>query len=253
MTWSAQQYARFEDERTRPVRDLVAAIPRDDARTAIDLGCGPGNSTEVLAARYPMATVRGLDSSNDMIRVARERLPDIGFDVADIADWRAPARVDIILANASLQWLPDHETLYPRLIAQLAKGGCLAVQTPGNLAEPAHRIARDLAVQPPWAARLAHVTHPDRHEAEWYYALLKPLCARVDVWRTTYFHPLQGHDAIVEWFKGSALRLYLALLDGEEQRVFLDEYRRGVAAAYPLLEDGTMLLPFPRLFVIAMR
>lgn len=122
MTWSAQQYARFEDERTRRVRDLVAAIPRDAARIAIDLGCGPGNSTEVLAARYPTATVRGLDSSDDMIRAARERLPDIGFNVADIADWRAPAPVDIILANASLQWLSDHATLYPRLIAQLAEG-----------------------------------------------------------------------------------------------------------------------------------
>ncbi len=253
MTWSAQQYARFEDERTRPVRDLIAAIPRNDARTAVDLGCGPGNSTEVLAARYPMATVRGLDSSDDMIRAARERLPGIGFDVADIGDWRAPAPVDVILANASLQWLPDHATLYPQLVAQLAEGGCLAVQTPDNLAEPAHRIARDLAAQPPWSAKLAHVTHPDRHEPARYYALLKPLCARVDVWRTTYFHPLQGHDAIVEWFKGSALRPYLALLDAEEQQAFLDEYRRGVAAAYPSLADGTVLLPFPRLFVVAVR
>ena len=128
-----------------------------------------------------------------------------------------------------------------------------ALQTPDNLAEPAHRIARDLAAQAPWAARLAHVTHPDRHEAAWYYALLKPLCARVDVWRTTYFHSLQGHDAIVEWFKGSALRHYLALLDGEEQPAFLDEYRRGIAAAYALHGDGTVLLPFPRLFVVATR
>ena len=188
-----------------------------------------------------------------MIRAARERLPDIGFDVADIADWRASALVDIIPANASLQWLPDHATLYPGLVAQLAEGGCLAVQAPDNLAEPAHRIARDLVAQVPWSARLAHVTHPDRHEAAWYYALLKPLCAQVDVWRTTYFHPLQGHDAIVEWFKGSALRPYLALLDGEERPAFLDEYRRGVAAAYALHGDGTVLLPFPRLFVVATR
>lgn len=191
--------------------------------------------------------------TDDMIRAARERLPDIGFDVADIADWRASALVDIIPANASLQWLPDHATLYPGLVAQLAEGGCLAVQAPDNLAEPAHRIARDLVAQVPWSARLAHVTHPDRHEAAWYYALLKPLCAQVDVWRTTYFHPLQGHDAIVEWFKGSALRPYLALLDGEERPAFLDEYRRGIAAAYALHGDGTVLLPFPRLFVVATR
>ncbi|WP_454832634.1 trans-aconitate 2-methyltransferase [Pseudoxanthomonas wuyuanensis] len=253
MTWSAAQYTRFEDERTRPVVDLVAAIARDDARTAIDLGCGPGNSTEALAARYPAAVVRGLDSSDDMIRAARERLPDIAFEVADIARWRATAPMDVILANASLQWLPDHAVLYPRLVAQLAAGGCLAVQTPDNLAEPAHRIARNVAMQEPWSGKLAHVAHPDRHDAAWYYALLKPLCARVDVWRTTYFHPLPDHDAIVEWFKGSALRPYLAPLDVEERQAFLAAYRKGIAAAYPLLPDGTALLPFPRLFVVAIR
>lgn len=253
MTWSAAQYARFEDERTRPVRDLVAAIPRDDARRAIDLGCGPGNSTEVLAARYAMADIRGLDSSEDMIRAARERLPGIGFDVADIADWRAPAPIDVILANASLQWLPDHAALYPRLIAQLAEGGCLAVQTPDNLAEPAHRIARDVAAQAPWSAKLAQVTHPDRHEAAWYYALLEPLCARVDVWRTTYFHPLQGHDAIVEWFKGSALRPFLAPLDGDMRDGFVAAYTAKIARAYPACFDGKVLLRFPRLFIVAVR
>lgn len=253
MTWSAEQYARFEDERTRPVRDLVAAIGRDDVRTAVDLGCGPGNSTEVLAARYPAATVRGLDSSADMIRAARERLPGIAFELADIADWRAPAPVDVILANASLQWLPQHASLYPRLVAQLGEGGCLAVQTPDNLAEPAHRIAREVAARRPWSGKLAHVAHPDRHGAEWYYALLRPLCARVDVWRTTYFHALQDHDAIVEWFKGSALQPYLAPLDAQEQQAFLAAYRRGIADAYPSLADGTTLLPFPRLFLVATR
>jgi len=253
MTWSAQQYARFEDERTRPVRDLVAAIPRADVRTAVDLGCGPGNSTEALAARYPAAAIRGFDSSEDMIRAARERLPSIAFELADIADWRASAPVDVILANASLQWLPDHARLYPRLVAQLAEGGCLAVQTPDNLAEPAHRIARETAAQGPWSGKLAQTAHPDRHDAAWYYALLKPLCAKVDVWRTTYFHPLRDHDAIVEWFKGSALRPYLAPLDEHERQAFLAAYRRGIAAAYPSLPDGTTLLPFPRLFLVAVR
>ncbi len=253
MTWSAQQYARFEDERTRPVRDLVAAIPRDDARTAVELGCGPGNSTEALAARYSKAAVRGLDSSADMIRAARERLPDIEFELADIADWRAQAPVDVILANASLQWLPDHARLYPHLVAQLSEGGCLAVQTPDNLAEPAHRIVREVAARGPWSGKLARVAHPDRHDAAWYYALLKPLCARVDVWRTTYFHPLRDHDAIVERIEGSALLPYLAPLDAEEREGYVAAYRRGIAAAYPSLPDGTALLPFPRLFLVATR
>lgn len=253
MSWSATVYSRFEDERTRPARDLVAAIPLDSADTAVDLGCGPGNSTAVLAACYPMASVQGIDSSEDMIAAARERLPRLAFEVADIAHWKADRPVDIILANASLQWLPDHRSLYPHLLAQLAAGGCLAVQTPDNLSEPPHRVAQALASSARWAEKLGQVRHPDRHDGAWYYALLRPLCSRVDIWRTTYLHPLQGHAAVVEWFKASALRPYLAALDAEEREAFLREYRDGVAAAMPALGDGTVLLPFPRLFVVAQR
>lgn len=253
MTWSAKQYSTFEDERTRPVRDLVAAIPRGEASRAVDLGCGPGNSTEVLAERFPSAIVTGLDSSQDMIAAARQRLPHLAFDVADIAGWHAPSPQDIILANASLQWLPDHQQLYPKLVSQLAQGGCLAVQTPDNLTEPAHRLAREIAAQGPWAGKIGHVRHNERHEPSWYYALLKPLCARVDVWRTTYFHPLKDHQAIVEWFKGSALRPYLAPLTPEEQHEFLAAYHREITVAYPALENATVLLPFPRLFIVATR
>lgn len=251
MSWSATQYSRFESERTRPAADLVAAIPCDSARLAVDLGCGPGNSTEVLAARYPTASVSGIDSSREMIRAARERLPHLVFELADIADWRADRGVDVILANASLQWLPDHPVLYPRLLAQLAAGGCLAVQTPDNLAEPPHRVAQDLAASTRWAGRIGQVRHPERHDASWYYALLAPLCARVDVWRTTYYHALPGHAAVVEWFKGSALRPYLAPLDAAEREAFLGQYLDGIAHAMPVLDDGTVLLPFPRLFLVA--
>jgi len=253
MNWSASQYSRFEGERTRPARDLVAAIPRDMAAVAVDLGCGPGNSTEVLAARYPTASILGVDSSGDMIAAARERLPQRSFQVGDIADWTADRAVDVILANASLQWVPDHATLYPRLVAQLAKGGCLAVQTPDNLSEPPHQVARALASSRRWTDRIGQVRHPDRHEASWYYALLEPLCARVDVWRTTYYHPLPDHAAVVEWFKGSALRPWLAPLDAAEREVFLAQYRDGMSKAMPALDDGTVLLPFPRLFVVAQK
>lgn len=251
MTWSAAQYTRFETERTRPVRDLVAAIPLADATNAIDLGCGPGNSTQVLRDRYPDARVLGLDNDPDMIRAARERLPDIDFELADIGQWQASTPVNVILANASLQWLPDHATLYPRLLAQLAAGGCLAVQTPDNLQEPAHQLVRDVATNGPWADRIGTVRHPDRHEASWYYALLKPLSRHIDVWRTTYLHPLESHQAVVEWFKGSALRPYLADLSADEKQAFLARYLDAVTQAYPALDDGTVLLPFPRLFLVA--
>jgi trans-aconitate 2-methyltransferase len=254
MSWSARQYSLFEQQRTRPVRDLVAAIPLASVRTAVDLGCGPGNSTEVLAERFADATVSGLDSSDDMLGEARQRLPNVAFERADIATWQPAQRYDVILANASLQWVPDHAALYPRLVSLLNPGGVLAVQTPDNLEEPAHRLARDIAASAQWVDRIGDVKHPDRHPAAYYFELLRGHCAEVDVWRTTYHHPLSGgHAAVVEWFKGSALRPYLQKLGEAEQEEFLEAYLHAISQAYPALDDGTVLLPFPRLFIVATR
>lgn len=254
MTWSATQYSTFENERTRPVRDLLAALPQRPINTAIDLGCGPGNSTEVLAERFPGAKVTALDSSEDMLQAARQRLPDIEFTLGDIGTWTAPEGVDVILANASLQWLPDHALLYPHLARQLTKGGQLAIQTPDNLDEPAHRQAREIASRGPWAQKIAAIKHPPRHTADYYYDILSPHCREVQVWRTTYYHPLTGGaQAVVEWFKGSALRPYLAALKANEQVDFLQFYLQAMQQSYPAAADGKVLLPFPRLFIVATR
>lgn len=254
MTWSAKQYSAFEQERTRPVRDLVAAIPTQEVQRAIDLGCGPGNSTEVLAERFPQAAVSGLDSSDDMVKSAQKRLPHIPFELADIGSWSASAPYDVILANASLQWLPNHATLYPHLARQLTPGGSLAIQTPDNLEEPAHVLARKVAAQGPWASTIGQIHHPERHSADFYYRLLQPHCTSVDIWRTTYFHPLAGGpQAVVEWFKGTALRPYLAPLDETQKAVYLANYLAAITEAYPVLPNGTVLLPFPRLFIVARR
>jgi trans-aconitate 2-methyltransferase len=253
MSWSAKQYSIFEEQRTRPVRDLVAAITVDNVQGAVDLGCGPGNSTEVLAERYPDAQVTGLDSSDNMLVDARQRLPGLNFELADIANWNPDQTFDVILANASLQWLPNHTELYPRLVSKLTPGGSLAVQTPDNLQEPAHLLARQIAVEGPWASKIGAVKHPPRHDAPFYYQLLQQHCSSVDVWRTTYYHPLDGHTAVVEWFKGSALRPFLDALNDAEKSDFLERYLAAVSEAYPALENGTVLLPFPRLFVVAVR
>jgi trans-aconitate 2-methyltransferase len=255
MSWSATQYVKFEDERTRPGRDLIAAIPTAEATRAIDLGCGPGNSTEILMARYPRASVTGIDSSEEMVRAARRRLPSVSFEVAGIATWQDPGPYDVILANAVLHWLPDHAALLPRLVAVLSSGGSLAVQMPDNLAEPSHLLMQQAAQDGPWAAKLAGA-QGERSEvapAAWYYQLLRPHCSRVDVWRTTYHHPLPGIDGIVEWFKGTGLRPFLSPLDPEEQAGYLANYRTALARAYPLQPDGSVLLPFPRLFLVATR
>ncbi|WP_354684735.1 trans-aconitate 2-methyltransferase [Cupriavidus necator] len=256
MSWSAHQYVAFEDERTRPVRDLVAAIPNEIVRSAVDIGCGPGNSTEVLLARFPCASVTGLDSSDDMVEAARKRLPDVQFRVADIGAWNDAGPYDVILANAVLQWLPDHASLFPTLVSKLVPGGTLAVQMPDNLEEPAHRLMRQVAAETPWADKLASASkaRAKRASAQWYYELLRPLCQRVDVWLTTYHHPLAGGPAaVVEWFKGSGLRPFLQPLDDAERAAYLARYETEIAKAYPPLPDGSVLLPFPRLFIMATR
>jgi trans-aconitate 2-methyltransferase len=262
MSWSARQYLAFEDERTRPVRDLLAAVPIAAARTAVDIGCGPGNSTEVLAARFPGATVSGFDSSPDMIAAARKRLPALRFEVLDLAAWLEPASpgsapdaaLDILLANAVLQWVPDHAALFPALAAKLAAGGCLAVQVPDNLDEPAQKLMREIADEAPWRGKLAGA---DRARvpiegAAWYYRLLRAHCSRVDIWRTTYYHPLAGANEIVEWFKGTGLRPFLDPLDAQERAEYLARYAEGLARLFPA-QSGGVLLPFPRLFVMAQR
>lgn len=256
MDWSARQYTKFEDERTRPVRDLIAGIPTAVVARAVDIGCGPGNSTELLHARFPGAAVTGLDSSPDMVAAARKRLPGIGFEIADIGAWADPGPYDVILANAVLQWVPGHERLLPALVAKLAPGGSLAVQMPDNLDEPAHVLMREVAAEGPWAAKLANAakSRVPRHGAERYYALLRDRVAGLDVWRTTYHHPLAGGaNAVVEWFKGSGLRPYVDPLDADERAAYLARYEAAIAKAYPALPDGTVLLPFPRLFIVATR
>ncbi|QND51174.1 trans-aconitate 2-methyltransferase [Phyllobacterium sp. 628] len=254
MSWSAEQYVKFEDERTRPVRDLLAAVPGVYARSVVDIGCGPGNSTEVLVARFPNAVATGMDSSEDMIKAARKRLPDVTFEVADIASWNAKGPYDVILANAVIQWLPDHATLLPSLVSRLAVGGSLAIQIPNNLDQPTHRLMREIAADGPWAAKLtgSAARRAPRQSAEWYYRTLRPISAKTDVWQTTYYHPLaDGAEGVVEWLKGTGLRPFLDPLDETERAAFLERYTKAVAQAYPALPDGTVLLPFPRLFMVA--
>ena len=209
-------------------------------------------------ARFSAAVVSGLDSSSDMIAAARKRLPTVKFELEDIGDWlaRGGDSFDVILANAVLQWVPDHARCFPLLAARLEPGGALAVQMPDNLDEPAHRLMRELAANGPWAAKLEGVAtaRAELGRADWYYEMLRSAGCKVDVWRTTYHHALDGGAAaVVEWFKGSGLRPFLAPLDANERREFLSRYQAAVDAAYPTMADGGVLLPFPRLFIVAVR
>lgn len=253
--WNPAQYLKFEDERTRPPRDLLAQVPLQKARLVVDLGCGPGNSTELLVERFPEAEVVGLDTSAAMLEAARKRLPGTRFELADASTFTLPEPADLIFANAVLQWVPDHATLFPRLMSLLAPGGVLAVQMPDNLAQPSHASMRDAARSGPWAEKLKDAAgfRTDLPSTGDYYDLLVPQAARVDIWHTIYNHPLDGHDAIVEWVKSTGLRPFIDPLDEGERAAYLKAYRDLLVAPYPLRLDGKVLLPFPRLFILAVR
>lgn len=256
--WDAGQYLKFEDQRTRPARDLLAAVPLDAPGLVADLGCGPGNSTELLVARFPAARVIGVDSSGTMIEQARKRLPDVEFLTGDIGapsagGWREKGAFDLLFANAALQWVPDHADLLPDLVERLAPGGVLAIQMPDNLARPSHALMREVAGAGQWSARLAGVERLGLETVDAYYDMLIPHVARVDIWHTIYQHPLDDVDAIVEWMKGTGLRPYLEPLDASEQALFLADYAEKLADHYPARADGKVLLDFPRLFIVAQR
>ncbi len=253
--WNPSQYLRFADERTRPARDLLAQVPLERPRRVVDLGCGPGNSTALLLARFPQAELIGLDSSPDMLRQARARLPACTFVEADLASWIPEAGTDLLFANAAFQWVPDHPAVLRQLIHALPPGGVLAVQMPDNTRESSHVIQRQLAEHWPWpeGAAVPASGRDDLPAPEAYYDLLKPLCSHIDIWHSVYNHVMAGPQAIVEWFKGSALQPILAALDAAGRQKFLAVYAEQIARAYKPRFDGKVLLRFPRLFIVAVK
>lgn len=256
--WNPALYRRFEDERTRPARELLARVPLTAAARIVDLGCGPGNSTELLVERYPGAAVVGTDNSEAMLASARERLPACRFELSDIAQWppaSAGAAPDLVYANAALQWVGDHETLIPQLFAALAPGGVLAVQMPDNRDEPTHRLMREVAALDPWAGSIgdAAAERTKILPLAAYYDLLAAEALEVDVWRTTYQHPMASPAAIVEWVRGTGLRPFIDPLPPDYRAGFLAEYERRIAMAYRPRADRRLLLAFPRLFIVARR
>lgn len=255
MAWSAQQYVKFEDERTRPPRDLLAQVPLEHVSRGIDLGCGPGNSTELLVERFGPSGISGLDSDDDMLAAAKKRLPYTTFRKADLATWAPDTAQDLLFANAVFQWLPDHLGIFERLMDGLTKGGVLAVQMPDNLDEPSHRAMEETAHEGPWAPLFEgkSIRRLPLPAPSVYYDRLAAKASRVDIWHTVYNHPLADPAAIVEWLKGSGLRTYLDHAGPEHRDAFLAAYTARIEKAYPKMADGRVLFSFPRLFIVAVR
>jgi trans-aconitate 2-methyltransferase len=258
-TWDTAQYLKFGNERTQPAIDLAARISLESPNSIVDLGCGPGNSTAVVARRWPRAKLVGVDNSATMLARARDEFPQIAWVNTDIFAWAETnaghATFDLVFSNAALQWVGDHRRLLPRLFDCVAPGGALAFQVPGDPNATAHRVVRELAGSAGWRS---HFTPAPRewhvHPPEFYYDLLAPKAARVDLWCTDYLHVLASVDGVVEWYRGTGLRPWLDVLPDDATRTqFLGAYRARLVAYFPERADGKVLFPFRRLFVIAYR
>jgi trans-aconitate 2-methyltransferase len=255
--WDPGQYLRYADLRGRPFVELTSRIGAETPSYVVDLGCGTGELTAMLAERWPRATVHGSDSSPEMIETAQQHAiaGRLSFEVADLRDWQSAQPADVITANAVLQWVPGHLNLLEELVRALAHGGWLAFQVPDNFEEPSHTLLRDLRLSARWrkqlgegADRTAGVERPDV-----YLRKLIELGLDADVWQTTYQQVLQGDDAVLEWVKGTALRPVLSLLDDEREREeFVGEYAAALREAYPQDAFGTVF-PFRRTFAVAHR
>lgn len=254
--WSPETYLTFAAPRLRPAADLLARVSLSAPETIIDLGCGTGTATALLASRWPGAAITGLDASDAMIARAKAEGPSgVEWRQGDIAAWAvdddAPA-VDLIFSNAALHWLDDHDSLLPALLKRLRPGGVLAVQVPANHTEPSHTTLFDLARDPRWAGRLlplcrlAPVAAP-----EVYHRLLAPLVSALDLWQTTYLHVLEGVDPVARWTDSTIVRPLTGALSHAEAMELRAAYAAALRAAYPPGDDGRTLFPFRRLFLVA--
>jgi trans-aconitate 2-methyltransferase len=264
MAWDPETYMAFADMRSRPGLELIARIPYPSVEVIspeviVDLGCGPGHLTAVLARRWPEARVIGVDSSAQMLARAESQFPaqqwpSIEWQHRDIAAWTSEHPVSILFSNAALHWLGGHDILFPRLMALVSPGGVLAVQMPDNWDHPSHRLIGRLVADPRWKTRTAPVflDHP-LAEPEEYRAWLLPQSAAIDQWRTTYYHVLEGADPVLAWVKGSVLRPILAVLEPDESQEFLTELTESYRTNLPPEPSGVTMLPFSRVFMVATR
>jgi trans-aconitate 2-methyltransferase len=251
MNWSPQQYLKFSQPRLRPAMDLLARIPSAEPAVVYDLGCGAGNVTAALVDRWPRARITGVDASTAMLAQAARALPQVQWVHHGLADWQPPRPADVIYSNAALHWLPDHRRLFPALLAMLSPGGVLAVQMPRNFSAPSHTLIEAAARAGPWLAKLQPLLGAAPvGEPQFYYSLLAPLAASLDIWESEYLQLLSGEDPVKEWTKGTWLMQFLDRLDPTERVDFEADYALRLRAAYPRLPDGSTLFPFRRLFIV---
>ncbi len=250
-TWNPNSYLRHANERSRPFTELINRV-HVDATSVVDLGCGPGHLMPLLRERWPDAAVHGIDSSAQMLREARSNHtgPRVSYEQVDVREWAPSYPVDVVVSNATLQWVPDHLPLLGRWQQQTT--GALAISVPGNYDEPSHVLLRALASRRPYVEHTADVEQPAAHDAETYLDVLAQPGWNVDAWETTYLHVLTGDDPVLSWISGTGARPVLQALPESLRSEFREEYAEALRRAYPARKFGTVL-PFRRVFAVATR
>lgn len=255
MSWNSEQYLKFKAERTQPAIDLANRITVRAPTDIIDIGCGPGNSTEILKKRYPNAAVVGADNSENMLEAAREKYPDIEFILCDASNDlnSIDRKFDIVFSNACIQWVPDHHKLLREMMSLLKEGGELAVQIPMNYDEPIHKIIGETASSEKWRDKFNDPRHFYTLTPEKYYDILSEISSDFSMWQTTYFHRMKSHSNIMEWYKSTGLRPYLETLSPADKEEFEKDIFTEVEKAYPKQANGEIIFRFPRLFFKAVK
>ncbi len=250
--WNPAVYLTFADHRGRPFFDLTSRVGAESPRRVVDLGCGPGNLTATLAKRWPDAVIEALDSSPEMVESARER--GVDARVGDVQSWEPEPDTDVLVSNATLQWVPEHRELLVRWAGQLAAGSWIAVQMPGSFNTPSHEAIRTVAHREPFANRLRDMPFPERDRvspAADYAGLLTDAGCRVDAWETTYIQDLSGENPVLEWMSGTALRPVIDRLSAQAWQQFRQQLIPILDETYPRRPDGRTFYPFRRIFVVA--
>jgi trans-aconitate 2-methyltransferase len=253
--WNPTNYLTYGNERTRAAKDLALRINLESPAQIADLGCGPGNSTQILYHRWPEAGITAIDNSSEMIESARREYPAQEFVLADIATWSPGKTFDLVYSNAALHWIPDHKKLVKKLFGYVSADGAFAFQIPSSTFPAVRTHIHEISHDPKWNTRMKSPSRAlTMEKPSFYYDALVYESRLLDIWETEYFHVLDSHESIIDWISGTGLRPFLEALDTEREREhFLDLLRERVHSSYESQSDGKILFPFRRTFVIAYR
>jgi trans-aconitate 2-methyltransferase len=180
----------------------------------------------------------GIDSSSAMLAEANQyRGTGLDFVHGDIDAWTSDGDHDLVLANAALQWVPNHVEVLRQWTDALGPGGQLAVQVPANAYMPAHVVADEVAHREAFVSSFgldgppADPVAQNVLEPEQYASILYDLgYAEQHVRLQVYGHVLPTSRSVVDWVRGTTLTRFQRLLDVDIYAAFVAEYERALLA-----------------------